>query len=231
MRNALIPGIGNKTVTSFSVPPFAPAPVAEAYARYNDAGDAYGAKLGEIHDLKSERERARANAKRAAIDAAKGVGGAVVTVSTADIEREYAEKIQTATDELDVLDAAVHELGNEFAIAAATHRAEWLKALAAAETEAVARLAAALKEARSALVNLAPARGAVDWLTTFDHTQAIHGQQQQFPGGRIDVNTMSIRRESATRPEQLLDVLDEIVNPKTKAPKPATRRFAVESSR
>jgi hypothetical protein len=204
-------------IASFTIPPAAPAPVAEAYAHFDRVAEAYGRLRGDLDDAKAELVAAARGSVRAAADAI----AAGKPLKDPDKPRRDAEaKIANLQRQAEAASIAVDEAGNEFADAIAEHRGEWLEELAAAEQDAAARYDRAIAEARRAVDALGPARRALAWLRDFDAGRAHVGQEQPFHGGRVRVDTMPIRRETSTDPCVLLDVLATA----TATPEPAKPR-------
>jgi hypothetical protein len=197
-------------VAAFGLPPCQPAEVAEAAARLNRLGDEWGALRGELHDAAEAVREARAADARAIADAA--LDGRKVVDSTKR-EREARAKVEQLERRIEGVAIALDEAGNELADAVAASRAGWLAVLAEAEREAVERFTAALSEAEAALVALGPARQAVHWLDGFDSGEARVGRQQQFSGGRVNVDTTDVRRESAVDARVLFAVLATVADP------------------
>lgn len=183
----------------------------EANAEFDRVADLFGAAVGERDDLEDAKRAAIAAAKSANVEAVHA--GKKKRADVAAIERDYAEKLTANAAEIETLTVAVDEVGNELARAIGAHRREWLSTLDGIESEAMDELAAALKAVRDALAKLGPARGAPAWLRGFNVDLAIGGRQQQWAGGRIDVDTMGVTRESFVSAEEVLRALDEIVRP------------------
>lgn len=206
-------------ITSYAIPPHAPKAVAAADERFCAAADRYGQVLGEIADLEEERAQAIADAKRAAVDAALA-GGAVATVGATTAEREYDEKLTAKRLEAEALLVAVDELGDLRARAIGEHLDEYLAAQLKIEQDAATRLAAGLATCREALADMAPARGAVRWLSEYDTSDVLYGRSSQFAGGRCDVDASGAHLDSFTPPERLLDLLAQVLDGEPGEPAP-----------
>jgi hypothetical protein len=173
-------------VSDFALPPHAPAPVGKAIAQFERVTAEWRAARGAIAEATAEAEQARAVAKQAAIDSAvsrkkparPGVG---------EIEAEYAAKLAALGETEETLRLALDQVGNELATTVASHRDEWLARMIEVRTESAQTYAEKLGETRAALSELAAARGAVEYLSTFDHSRAQVGAQRQFSGGRLTV--------------------------------------------
>ena len=171
-------------VAAFALPPHQPLPVAEARVRFDRLGDEWAAAKGELRDANEAVSVARAADVRAIADAA--AAGRKVVDQTKH-EREARAKIEQLERRIEGLAVAVGEAGNELARVIGRNKAPWLELLAAAERDAASRYAAAVREALKALVDLAPARGAVEWIEQFDVSEAIVGRAWEFSGGRVRV--------------------------------------------
>lgn len=197
-----------RPIAAFSLPPHLPAAIAPKREKFDRLGDAFGGLLGEIDDAREERTRDRAAKIRAAADAhATGKKAPDLAAAAA----EHDARIAALEAQLPALVIALDEAGNELAVAVAEHRAEWEQTLVAVQEEAVGRIRVALADLRAGVADLGPARAAVGWLADFDHNKAVAGQQNAFVGGRVDVDTMQVRRESRTPAESVIQVLDQLV--------------------
>jgi hypothetical protein len=172
-------------------------------------------------DARPDRRRERgaqagqAAALRAAVDAAKS--GKTIAADLDRLDNEHAERVANLAAQVDVLTAAVDEVGNEMARLTVEHRDAWLEQLAAVEERAARDYVQAIADAQRALRDLAPARAAVGWLEEFEHGPATVGRQNQFHGrgkvmvdgdpfgpirGPIDVaDLLRVAAEGATVPE------------------------------
>jgi hypothetical protein len=172
-------------IASFNVPPHPPPAAAAAIENFNRVADDWGRTRGEIADAKEAAQHAKAEAKAAVTEGAKS--GKPSRINVVAVEQEHAAKIAGLEAKAEAQAVAVDETGNEMAIAIAENRAAWLTTLEEVAAEAEARYEKALKDAQAALAELAPARGAVDWLESFNHTHARIGTQTQFAGGRLTI--------------------------------------------
>ena len=213
-----------RPIAAFNVPPHAPVAVAEANQKFTEVGDTWGSLLGEIDDARESARKAKGDAKAAVTAAA--LAGKPSKVSIVGVEQEHLARVQELEEQAGAVASAVDEVGNDLAHAVAANRDEWLAELAKAEADATSRLVAALADARKALADLAPARGAVQWLQNFDADDATVGRQQAFAGGRLHVDTTSVRRETNTDPATLLDVIAQTLEG-PKPPKPRRHNVAV----
>jgi hypothetical protein len=200
-----------RPIASFNLPPHPPEPVAEAYATFDRVASEWADLLGQIDDAGEQAKQAKADA-RDAVTAAAFAGKANKT-SIVAVEAEHRARVEELQEQADAVAVAVDQAGNELAQAIAANRAPWLDALAAAEQTAAERYAAAVLEAKAAVRDLAPARGAVGWLRDFDTGQAIVGRQQAFVGGRVDLDTTRVPRETRTPADRVLALLDQVTAP------------------
>lgn len=201
---------GAHPIAAFTIPPHPPEPVAVAYARFDRVANEWGATQGAIDDARAAAKAAKAAATRAVADAVKA--GKPSTVDPAEVEREHAATLRALEEKLAALTIAVDETGNALCSTIGGNRQPWIEALDAVAQEAAIRYRQALQDARAALLDLAPARGAVDWITNFEPGPATIGRQAQWAGGRMYCDTTSVRRETDAQPLQLLDVLGRIAD-------------------
>jgi hypothetical protein len=160
-------------VSDFALPPHAPAPVGKAIAQFERVTAEWRAARGAI-------------AKQAAIDSAVS-GKKPARPGVGEIEAEYAAKLAALGETEETLRLALDQVGNELATTVASHRDEWLARMIEVRAESAQTYAEKLGETRAALSELAAARGAVEYLSTFDHSRAQVGAQRQFSGGRLTV--------------------------------------------
>lgn len=186
------------------------APVADAYAKFRAAADGWADTAFEIEQAKEARATAVIEAARAAAGEAK-VGK--IETDAAAVAAEHDVKLASLRASQAAYETAVHELGNELADAIAEHRADWIAERNEAQAEAEAEPRTALGAVRAAVAKLGPAKMGAAWLETFDAGKARAGEQVQFAGGRVDVNTMKIPRETQARIEAVLDALDSALLP------------------
>jgi hypothetical protein len=202
-------------MAAFTVPPAPPALVAAAIAKFDLVADQWAATTGLIDDEKQAAVKAKADALHTAVAAAKD--GKDASADIERVEREHAATIASLQVKAAALAIATDEQGNEMAVAIAEHRHEWAESLAVVASEAEVKYVAAIRAAMDALSALGPARGAVSWLTEFDHLQAVVGREQQFGSTRVFVDTTNLRKETAANPLDLLAVALTVVAPAVKA--------------
>jgi hypothetical protein len=178
-------------LTDFSIPLWAPKPVADLHGRflslvaeYRQAGIAVVSLRGSTKDV--ERD-ARANESRGLIDGAK-VRPAVEVIA------EHHARLIAAQSRKASLETAVDVVGNELAAVIAEHRDEWLTAIDANEVDAAESYVNALDAAAAVLAALAPAARAREWLHDFNADAARIGNQTQFSGGciRVEVSRRTV---------------------------------------
>jgi hypothetical protein len=211
-----------RPIASFQLPPHPPDQVQAAYDEFDRVATEWGGILGEIDDARDEAKRAKTAAKEAVTEAA--IAGKATKVSIVGVEQDHLARVAELQAKADAVALAVDEHGNRLAAAIAAHRDPWLENLGAAEDTAAVRFTAAVAEARAALRDLAPARGAVHWLADFDPGEATVGRQAAFVGGRVSIDTTTIPRESSTPAGPVLDLLDQVTAP---AEPPRPRRHTV----
>jgi hypothetical protein len=212
-----------RPIASFNLPPHPPAPVAVAYATFDRVSTEWADLLGQIDDAREAARAAKEKAKEAVTAAA--YAGKATKVSIVGVEQEHLARVEELQEQADAVAVAVDQAGTELARAIAANRDAWLDALAAAEQTAAERYAAAVLEAKAAVCDLGPARGAIHWLRDFDTGQAIVGRQQAFVGGRVDLDTTRVPRETRTPAERVLAVLDQLTAP-AEPPKPRRHRVS-----
>jgi hypothetical protein len=212
-----------RPVAAFNLPPHPPGPVAEAFATFDRVASEWAATLGEIDDAREQAKQAKIDARDAVTAAA--VAGKATKVSIVGVEQEQLARAAELQEHADALAAAVDQAGNTLAEAIAEHRDPWLDNLAAAEDAAATRFVSAVLEAKAAARDLGPARGAVHWLRDFNRNEAIVGRQHAFTGGRIDLDTTRVPRETRTPADRVLAVLDQVAAP-PEPPKPRRHRVS-----
>jgi hypothetical protein len=196
-------------ITGFSIPPHAGAAVLAAQAKFEAVADQYETVKGEIDDLKVEREREIAAAKERIVKQAMA-SGQIETLSVNKVTQKFDSEIEAKGIALEALAQAVDQLGNAFAHEIAADREAHAAAQAADEAEARERVTAALAELRAALPALGLAQNAVAWLADFDEFAAVAGEQKQFGGNALYLDTTGIRKETRSRHEVVLAVLDQL---------------------
>jgi hypothetical protein len=207
-------------IASFATPPHAPPAAAQAIADFERVADAWGAVKGEIADAQEAKAQALAEAKAAAVEATKS--GTTTKINVVALAEKYDKQIAELEAREAVLRVAVDETGNDLALAVAENRGEWLARLEEAATDAEARYVNAIKEGLVALAELAPARGAVEWLAEFQSNRARHGLERQFVGGRIRVDhRFPGTIQSEWDPKELLAAAQLVAAP---SPKPELAR-------
>jgi hypothetical protein len=212
-----------RPIASFDLPPHAPEPVQAAYAEFDRISTKWAAILGEIDDAREAARQAKAAAKQAVTEAA--IAGKPTKVSIVAVEQEHLARVEELQEQADAVAVAVDQAGNELAQAIAANRDPWLDALAAAEDAAATRFVSALLEAKAAARDLGPARGAVHWLRDFNRNEAIVGRQHAFTGGRVDLDTTRVPRETRTPADRVLALLDQVAAP-AEPPKPRRHRVS-----
>lgn len=203
-------------IAAFTIPPSPPPDVAKAYEKFNRIGDERGRLRGELDDAKGALVTADRTSVRAAADA---IAAGKPLKDPDRARREVEARIGGLQRHIQAAAVAVDEAGNELAASIVANRSVWLEDLSDAEAEAVARFDRAIADARGALAIVGPARQAVQWIAGFDEGRAVAGQEPQFGGGRIRVDTTLIRRETEGDPGQLLDTLEKV----TGSPEPPRR--------
>ena len=199
MRHVGVP----QAITTFAIPPHAPPVVAEAKESFDAVAARWAGVKGELQDAKEALTAAKTADLQAIVDAAEE--GKDVKDAQAN-QRKVEALIADLEVRLKGLDMAVHEAGDRLAQAIADHREQWLPRLADAATDAATRFDQAMGEAHAALNELRPARGAVEWLTSFDAGLAQAGQQPQFTGGRLRVKSRGGLLKGEFDPTELLDL-------------------------
>lgn len=197
-----------RPIAAFALPPRLPASLASKREKFDRLGETFGELLGEIDDAREAKTNDKAAKIRAAADA-HAAGKKVPDLAAAAAEHDA--RIAALEAQLPAVMVALDEAGNELAEAVTEHRAEWAETLVAVQEEAVERIRVALAELRAGVVDLGPARAAVGWLRDFDHGKAAVGQQTAFVGGRCDIDTTQVRRESRTPAEDVIRLLDQLV--------------------
>jgi hypothetical protein len=199
-------------ITAFTFPPHRPPAAAKEIEAFDNLGDEWGAVRGERADVEESRELAIREAKAEAVEAAKT--GKAPTVSVVAIEQEYDAQIAELKAREDALAVAIDEVGNTAAVAVAENRAAWLATLGEVAAEAEARYAKALADAEAALADLVPARGAIEWLTDFNHVHARIGTQTQFAGGKLWIeHRFPGTLQSEWDPKELLATAGKLLDP------------------
>jgi vancomycin resistance protein YoaR len=173
-------------VADFALPPHPPAPAKKAIDNFKRVSSEWKAIRGAIAQTTAEAEAARDAAKKAAVDAATS-GKKSAGPGVAEVQAEYDAKLAALEDQEAALREALDQVGNELAVQVATCRGEWLANTEKYEGDAAQKYAQAISEARAALKALTDARGAVEYLSTFNHNLARVGSQRQFVGGKITV--------------------------------------------
>jgi hypothetical protein len=173
-------------VSDFALPPHAPAPVAKAIAQFERVAAEWRAARGAIAEATAQGEQAKAKAKQAAIDSAVS-GKKPEGPGVPEVQAEYAARLAAMEEQEETLRAALDQVGNELATAVASHRDEWLARMIEVRAESAQTYAEKLGETRAALSELTAAGGAVEYLSSFDHSRAHVGSQRQFSGGRLTV--------------------------------------------
>jgi hypothetical protein len=204
-------------IAAYTIPPHAPPEVTEAKAEFDAIATRWADTKGELQDA----QEALAAAKEADLQAIVDMAKQGKSVKEAQARQRKAEDlIADLRVTLKGLDRAVDEAGDRLAEAIAKHRREWLPRLAKAEADAAERFDQAVIEARAALDELRPARGAVDWLNRFDVDLARSGRNPQFAGRRLRVrsNTGALRGEHD--PTALLDLAAKVTAEEEDTPRP-----------
>jgi hypothetical protein len=186
-------------MTNFTIPPLAPAAVAEAYANYDRVCDQLAALQGELVDA---RDSINAAAKDAiAQDAAAIVDGGKVKGRVVRQDRETA--IAKLEQQIRTLEEAAHLAGNQLADSVAAAKDEWVPVLQQAKAEAAEGFRAAIKVSQEAAKTLGDARRAAEWLADFDAARAKVAGASPFSGG-----TLRVKGTGALRGEHMVvDVL------------------------
>jgi hypothetical protein len=176
------PGV-RSPITNLTIPPGAPAAVAEAYENYERVCDQLGALQGELYDA---REAISTAAKEAIQqDAAAIVAGAKAKAGVVRQDRETA--IAKLEQQIRTIELAAHIAGDQLADAIGARKDEWAPLLQESEAEAVEGYSAALKQAQEAARTLGNARRAAEWLASFDAGHAKIGGASPFSGGTLRV--------------------------------------------
>jgi len=196
------PGV-SQAITAYAIPPHAPPEVAEAKSKFDAIATSWADTKGELQDA----VEALPAAKEADLRAIVTMAEQGKSVRDAQVHRRKAEVLITDLRvRLKGLDRATDEAGNRLAEAISQHRDQWLPRLAEAEADATVRFDEAITQARSALADLRPARGAVEWLQGFDAAQAQAGECAQFAGGRLRVQSRGGVLKGVFDPTLLLDL-------------------------
>jgi hypothetical protein len=192
------PGV-RAPMTNFTIPPLAPAAVAEAYANYDRVCDQLAELQGELSDA---RDAINVSAKDAIQqDAAAIVAGGKVKSRVVSQDRETA--IAKLEQQIRTLELAAHIAGNELADAIAAAKDEWVPVLQHAKAEAAEGFRAAINVSQEAAKTLGDARRAAEWLADFDAARAKVGGASPFSGG-----TLRVKGTGALRGEHMVaDVL------------------------
>jgi hypothetical protein len=198
-----------QAITAYAIPPHAPPEVAEAKDEFDAIAKRWAGVKGELQDAKEALTAAKTADLQAIVDAAEE--GKDVKDAQAN-QRKVEALIADLEVRLKGLDMAVHEAGDRLAQSIADHCKQWLPRLADAEADAAVRFDQAMAEARAALDELRPARGAVDWLNRFDPDLAYVGQVPQFTGGRLRVKSRGGVLKGEFNPTELLDLAARVTN-------------------
>ena len=194
-------------IAAYALPPHPPPEVAEAKAEFDSIAARWGNVKVDLQDAVEEL----AAAKQADLDHIVKMAEQGKDVADAQAKQRKAEAtIADLRFKLKGLDQAVDEAGNRLAEAIATHRDRWLPMLDVAERDATERFDQAITEARAALTDLRPARGAVGWLAAFDVNLARTGQNPQFAGGRLRVKSRGGLLRGDHDPTDLLDLAAKV---------------------
>jgi hypothetical protein len=198
-----------QAIATFAIPPHAPPAVAEAKVKFDDIAARWANTKGELGDAVEALEAAKQADLRAIVNSARQ--GKDVKDPQAN-QRKAEALIADLRFLLKGLDQAVDKAGNRLAQAITTHRKQWLPRLADAETDAAERFDQAVIEARAALDELRPARGAVKWLNSFDPDLARMGQGTQFSGGRLRVRSNAGPLRGDHDPTALIDLAAKVTS-------------------
>jgi len=183
-RNAVSVPFTDALADFYTIPPHAPARVAEVYGRYTGLCDKWDA----LNDELQEARQAVAVAHAADLNALKeAFAEGVENPKVGTREQKARAKVESLETQRAGLGQALDQVGNELAEAIVEHRQSWTKAVTKAERDAQGRAAAALREAQAAFADLSRTRGADAWLEEFDVGEAMVGRQRQWPGGRVRV--------------------------------------------
>jgi hypothetical protein len=175
------PGV-RAPITNLTIPPLAPAAVAEAQANYDRVCDQLAELQSDLHDA---RDAIDVGAKVAIEqDAAALVAGAKVKSRVVAQDRETA--IAKLEQQRATLEKAADIAGNDLCDAIGASKGEWTPALEQAETEAVEAFRAAIKASQDAAKALGNARRASEWLADFHAGRAKIGGSP-FSGGTLKV--------------------------------------------
>ena len=206
-------------INAYNIPPHPPAAVWDAYAHFDRLGHEFGRLRGELRNAEGEVREAHAKDVRRIADAA--AAGKTVTDQSKH-QDQARKKVATLEQKIEGTALAVDEAGNTLAKAIAQHRDDWLAELAEAEREATGRYMSAIAEAKAALVDLRPARGAVQWLAEFDAGPATVGERPQYAGG----GRVTIAPIRSNDPMPVVELLDLLMTAAAETEKPQPNRRA-----
>jgi len=171
--------------TSYTIPPSAPDPVADAWRELNRIGILYEDASDDLKDAEQALVAAQAADVQAIVEATNAGEEAKdpqVNERKAQAEIERLQTLKRGLRE------AADQAGNRLADVIAEHQAEWQASLAETADELAAAYDEAIAEARLALAAFIPAQAGTNWVANFDAGQAQTGRYSQFTGGRVRVS-------------------------------------------
>jgi hypothetical protein len=191
---------GSKVVTAFPIPDAAPPPVAEAYARFDQAAQKWATIGGELEEAEAGVEHARLEDAEAI--AAQYEKDGSLPNDSAKHEREALARAGALRRLLDAAATTVDEAGNDLLGPIAEAREAWLAQLEAAKADALDAYQAGLADTCEALAEHQRLKAAVGWLERFDagearvgrvrgvHARGPHAFVEDHLGGEHDVTKL-----------------------------------------